>query len=143
VDEGYRDVLERLAKAAVLHEHQFTSRVPLVGALIARFRRTWNSVSTRWYVAPALHQQSQVNELTVELLTRLSEQVERQQREVTELREKLTLLQGWLVSQDRDESAIRHDLGELTTLVGAVVRSAGLEPGIERLAELDSTGPQE
>ena len=42
---------------AVLAEYQFDSGLPLVAAL----RRAWNSVATRWYVLPLLHQQTRFN----------------------------------------------------------------------------------
>jgi GT2 family glycosyltransferase len=44
-------------REAVLQEHQFHSRNPLV----ALGRRLWNSISTRWYVLPVLHQQTRLN----------------------------------------------------------------------------------
>lgn len=53
-------LLALLAEAeatAVLAEHQFESGLPLVAAL----RRAWNSVATRWYVLPILHQQTRFN----------------------------------------------------------------------------------
>lgn len=44
-----------------LHEPQFVSRIPLLGALIVAVRRAWNWMSTRWYVLPVLWQQSEIN----------------------------------------------------------------------------------
>ncbi len=57
---------------ALLHEHQFHSRLPLVGKL----RRAWNSVATRWYVLPVLHQQTRFNQATHASLVALRQQIE-------------------------------------------------------------------
>ncbi len=64
LEELRRELHER----AWLKEHTFTSHVPLIGPLIAWFRATWNSVSTRWYVQPMLQQQGEFNALTARAL---------------------------------------------------------------------------
>jgi GT2 family glycosyltransferase len=50
-------LLDEVRREAVLREHEFRSALPLVAAL----RRRWNSVATRWYVLPMLHQQTRAN----------------------------------------------------------------------------------
>lgn len=49
--------LAEAQQEAVLREHTFRSRVPLVAAL----RRFWNNIATRWYLLPVFHQQTRVN----------------------------------------------------------------------------------
>lgn len=49
--------LAETQRDAVLQEHHFRSRNPLVSLV----RQAWNSVSTRWYVLPVLHQQTRAN----------------------------------------------------------------------------------
>jgi hypothetical protein len=51
-----------------LQEHRFRSRVPVLGPLIAGLRSLWNAVSTRWYVLPLMHQQSDFNLMLVHRL---------------------------------------------------------------------------
>lgn len=82
---------------ARLKEHTFTSHVRLVGPLIAWFRATWNSVSTRWYVQPLLQQQGEFNALTARLLDEvgralrmISIQAEEDAKAVTDMARTLT-----------------------------------------------------
>ncbi|MBX0328977.1 glycosyltransferase family 2 protein [Oscillochloris sp. ZM17-4] len=57
---------------AVLAEHQFRSAIPLVSAL----RRAWNSVATRWYVLPLLHQQTRFNLAAQRSIARVQRRVD-------------------------------------------------------------------
>lgn len=50
-------LLEEAQREAVLHEHTFSSRVPLVASL----RQSWNNIAPRWYMLPVLHQQTRAN----------------------------------------------------------------------------------
>ncbi len=55
-------------------ERPFTSSVPVLGPLFARFRQAWNSVAARWYVRGLLVQQLEINRrlvFTVEMNNRL------------------------------------------------------------------------
>jgi hypothetical protein len=54
-------LLAALQEDQLLREHVFSSQVPLFGPLIAAVRTVWNSVATKWYVRPVLHQQSVFN----------------------------------------------------------------------------------
>lgn len=103
-----------LRELAELQEHRFTSRVPLIGGLIAAFRTVWNSISTRWYVVPVMRQQSDFNRLAADELVRLQEWHTRQDQQGE-------LIQ-WLIRQDREQAQLRHDLGELAVLVGQLRR---------------------
>ena len=119
--------LNQLRSVAVLQEYHFRSQVPLIGSLIVRFRELWNSVSTKWYVSPLIEQQSEINrQLVAELHDvnlRLAEDEER--------------LVGWLIEQDRDQSAAIGDLSETALrLIQTNRRLAELE---HRLAMLENS----
>ena len=70
-----RRVLDRIAAAQTLREHEFRSALPLIGGLVARLRSMALSVATRWYVRPVLQQQSQVNTEIVQALALLQHMV--------------------------------------------------------------------
>jgi hypothetical protein len=46
---------------AMVRERPFTSRTPLLGALIVRMREAWNWMSTKWWVRPLVEQQNDFN----------------------------------------------------------------------------------
>lgn len=58
IDEQIQTLYERQR----LEEHRFSSDVPILGPLVARFRELWLSVAARWYILPIINQQSQYNE---------------------------------------------------------------------------------
>ncbi len=110
-----RDWLEEKAE---VQERPFRSEMAVVGPLIARFREMWNSVATKWYVRPLLQQQNRFNRLVVE---RLHDHDSR------------------LIAQDREQTALGHDVAALSAqLAQANRRLAELEAEVERLqAKLD------
>jgi hypothetical protein len=134
VNSERRAALNRLNDLAQLREHRFTSRVPLIGGLIAAFRTAWNNISARWYVAPVLRQQSEFNRVTVEQLMAVIAELDRQTESLTALhgqlmerfaavekdsgvlRSELTQLQEWLTNQDRLLMGSQSDPGELARL---------------------------
>ena len=117
-DDAEKDWLARHAR---VQEKPFHSETALIGPLIARFRTLWNNVATRWYVRPLLQQQNKFNRLLVERLH------DHEQR---------------LLAQDREQSALAHDLAELEA---QLVQTNRLLASIdERLARLESDKrPQE
>lgn len=64
------DRLTELRQREMLREYVFTSRVPVVGGLIARCRAAWNSVATKWQARPVMEQQSAFNRALVDWLER-------------------------------------------------------------------------
>jgi hypothetical protein len=115
--------LSHLSELAVLNEQPFVSRVPVLGPLIARFRTLWNNVSTRWYVRPLTHQQSLFNLALLDELAALRAENEALRNE---LQSRIGPLQEWLISQDRDQAELRHDLGETAAQVGQLMRQMSL-----------------
>ena len=70
--EPVQAILQQMAADGRLREYEFVSHAPLIGPLIARFRRMWLSVAARWYVLPVLRQQSRFNAQVVDILQRLA-----------------------------------------------------------------------
>ncbi len=118
--------LARLRELARLEERPFSSRVPVFGLLIAAFRTAWNDVSTRWYVRPLTDQQSVFNAAVteeLEALHRANEELAALCAETEALRLELAKLRAWLIEQDRDQTELRHDLAELSLVVGQLARA--------------------
>ena len=102
-------------------ERPFTSAIPIIGPLIARFRTTWNNVSTKWYVRGLLQQQNTINRHVVD---RLQLVVDR-----------LQLIDERLVDQDQDHSQLVYHVAELTAQLAQMNRL--LQSIDERLARLE------
>lgn len=108
-------ILDPLREAAQVRERPFTSQLPLIGTLIARFRQAWNSVSTRWYVQDIVRQQNEFNHLLVNQLQEFNQQ---------------------LIEQDHQQALTVQQTAELTT---QLVRMNRLLQSIEqRLARLEA-----
>ena len=109
-----------LAKSQVAAK-PFTSAVPIVGPLIVWFRTAWNSISTRWYVAPLLQQQNSFNALVVSELHRLATEQQRirmeQEAQLDELQQVAKEISDRLNVSDRDAATLAYDLGKLTYAV--------------------------
>jgi hypothetical protein len=104
-----------------VEERPFQSGTAFIGPLIARLRGAWNSVSTKWYVRAIVQQQNQFNYLTV--------------RQLEEVAERFEELNGRLLAQDKEQSALIHDVGQLTT---QLIQTNRLLKSIdERLARLE------
>lgn len=100
---------------AEIQERPFRSPTRLVGPLIARFRALWNSVSTRWYVRPLLQQQNRLNRLIVE---RLHDHDVR------------------LIDQDREQTALAHDMAEIASQLRQTNRLlTSIERRLQRLEQ--------
>lgn len=64
------DPSNTLRQRATLQEYEFNSQAPVVGGLIARLRRAWNGVATKWQARPVMEQQSAFNRALAERLGR-------------------------------------------------------------------------
>lgn len=128
--------LVELRQQAHLTPRPLTSNTPVIGKAIAWFRNMWNSVSTRWYIAPLAQQQTRYNQLVVDELQTLAMRQQELRRlfdlvmTQQELRQLLDEISERLVATDRDVVALTHDLGKVTY---AVIR---LDEDIKRI---DST----
>ncbi len=76
-----------------VHDKPLSSDFPVIGPLVAWFRNSVNSISTKWYMRSILQQQNQLNR-------RLSEQTAQ--------------LQLQLSDQDHELSIMAHDMAEIT-----------------------------
>ena len=102
-------------------ERPFQSGTAVVGPFIAWLRGAWNSISTKWYVRAIVQQQNDFNYLTVRQLESVAERFED--------------LNGRLLAQDKEQSALIHDVGQLTT---QLIQTNRLLKSIdERLARLE------
>jgi hypothetical protein len=88
-----------------LREQPFTSDVPLLGPLIVWFRSAWNSVAAIWVIRPIIQQQSEFNALVVGQIDAFEEQMTEQ-----------------IVMQDREQTALTRDMGELSLQVKQMIR---------------------
>jgi GT2 family glycosyltransferase len=105
-----------------VQETPFVSSAPLVGPLIARFREAWNSVATKWHVRRMFQQQNEYNWLVMQRFE--------------EIRELIDELDTRVIANDRDETALAREMGELTYAV------LGLEKRLAELkARLDELSP--
>lgn len=101
-----------LESKQTLQEHKFTSDLPGIGAFIAKLRDLWNSVATKWYVRPLIHQQNQFNAVAVESLREFSRvTLDR----IDEVDQRLIVL-------DQEHTALRHDVAELTAQIARLNR---------------------
>lgn len=131
--------VEKLQRQAYLTPQPLTSETPVVGGVIAWFRNAWNSVSTRWYVAPLVQQQNEFNQSVVDELRTIKGDIQSLRSELHTLavaqqnmRQLLDEISDRLIANDRDVIALTHDLGKVTY---AVIRLD------EDLKRLDDTIP--
>jgi hypothetical protein len=123
---------------AVLREHPFHSDVPLLGPLIAWFRECWNSVSTRWYVRALIEQQNAFNAAVVTQLRTCEDRLLNLQGQIDVLKQ-TTDIEGWLIQQDRQQTALIHDLAELTAQLA--MKGRALSDLEQRVVHLEGTQP--
>jgi hypothetical protein len=129
--------LERLRELQTLPEYVFSSQVPLFGPLIARFRDFWNSIATKWYVGPLIRQQSEFNRVAADRFEAEAVGLTEHATSLADHEAWLKDLAGRLIDQDREHSALTHDLGEAAAqlvqlnrlLVSLDQRVASLEEG--------------
>lgn len=107
------DPMAHLASRAILTPQPFTSRAPIIGGLIVWFRNAWNSISTRWYLAPILQQQNEINLMLIDELRALRRDMVEQQARWPIVEE----ISDRLIATDRDATTLAHDLAQLTAAV--------------------------
>jgi hypothetical protein len=104
-----------LEEHAEVKEEPFRSDVAVVGPLLARFRSLWNSVAAKWYVRPLLAQQNQFNQTLVQRLQAVEQR---------------------LIEQDWEQTALIHDLAEVSTQLAETNRLlTAIEARLARLEE--------
>jgi hypothetical protein len=102
-----------------IKERPFTSQVPLLGGVIAWFRDTWNSVSTKWYVRPLVQQQNEYNRLLAQWIQDYDTR---------------------LIEQDRVQVQLAHDAAELTAMI--IQMNHLLQSIDQRLARLEDNNSE-
>jgi hypothetical protein len=106
--ERLHQLMRELHARAHIQEQPFTSDKPFIGRLIVRARETWNSVATRWYVRPMVHQQNLFNQTVIQILHELIEL----NSQLDEMNRHLTQVEEWLISGDKDLSTLARKLAE-------------------------------
>lgn len=69
-DHSQSDCPDSLRQRATLSEYEFNSAAPVFGGLIARLRRAWNGVATKWQARPVMEQQTAFNRALADWLER-------------------------------------------------------------------------
>jgi hypothetical protein len=144
-DEVQIRPLDHLSSRSVLTPQPFTSSIPLLGRVVVWFRSTWNSVSTRWYLAPLLQQQSEFNQTVVHelhVLNNLNNELNNELQALSnkfqsvngelqilndeflalataqsELKQIVDELSDRLIANDKDVATLSHDLGKVVYTV--------------------------
>jgi GT2 family glycosyltransferase len=91
-DQGFWVIGKETDNWWYVAERPFTSSVPLLGPLIARFREAWNNVAARWYVRGLLVQQLEINHRLVSIAETNNRLIQELNRDVLLLRKELTYL---------------------------------------------------
>ena len=100
--------LEHLELKSELREQPFHSTVPVLGRLIAGFRRLWNNISTRWYVLPLMQQQNEYNALLLAECTGLEQRLIDLDRDQVELLRALAETQVQVIQLRRQLDALQN-----------------------------------
>ena len=114
-DKTNGDGYDWLVAKSQIQERPFTSETAVIGSLITRFREMWNNISTKWYVRPLLQQQNEFNHLVAHAIQEHDE---------------------WLISLDRDQTTLNHNLAELTARL--IQTNRLLNSVDERLSHLEA-----
>lgn len=117
-----------------LHPEPFTSSVPVVGPVIVWFRRLWNNVATRWYLAPIIRQQNQFN---AELIHALRQQRKRYDAALSAIEERLVELDQRLIELDRDQVETVRTMAEVQYRF--VRHARGAEPGLPQVGSEETS----
>jgi hypothetical protein len=100
--------MRELHARAHVQEQPFTSDKPFIGGLIVRVREAWNSVATRWYVRPMVHQQNLFNQTVIHMFRELVEL----NKQLEEMNQRLAQVEEWLISGDKDLTTLAHQVAE-------------------------------
>jgi hypothetical protein len=104
---------QELAAHYLIDEPTFQSAVPLIGPLIAAFRRAWNNVSTRWYVRPMMDQQQRFNVLVSQLLAEQARLLEDRSSEAQANAQAISQLANQLLAQQQQIQHLTQTISHL------------------------------
>jgi len=74
--------LALLEQRRQLTEFQYSSRIPILGALLNRFRSLWLSIAARWYIRHYMQQQQTFNHTVIDTVRLIVAQSEHRDREI-------------------------------------------------------------
>lgn len=98
----FSHALIELIDTATLQETEFKSNAPVIGSLIVKFRQLWNWMSTRWYVLPLIHQQTDVNMQAALLFLEITQIQEESARRIIQLEAHIKLLEEKLAQAEQN-----------------------------------------
>jgi GT2 family glycosyltransferase len=101
-----------LAEKQTLEEPVFTSKIPVVGRFVVLFRKSWNAVSTKWYVRAVIQQQMEFNRLLTRLFSEQDRQIEVMEQEIELLTNELLTLQQRLARLEKKQQSALTNAGE-------------------------------
>lgn len=134
--EQFEQRLRELQDKAHIKERPFVSHLPIIGRFVAFFRETWNSVATKWYVRPMLHQQNIFNQTVTQVIR---EYLETQSDTNSQLRGQLDELDQRAIGGDRDVTLLARKIAEWEYRVRQLECEVSEEQAAltHRLAELE------
>jgi GT2 family glycosyltransferase len=112
--------LEQLKTLAEVRPRPFSSRLPIIGPLIAALRTLWNRLETQAYVFPLRQQQNQVNHLIIAInnqylhfLQQLAHEAEGQANNQVQLRQDVQALRQQIETIHHQIKALTHKVNQL------------------------------
>lgn len=109
-----RNRARALSKAPAFREFDFPSSIPLAGPVISAIRRSWNGISTRWFVRHAMLQQAHVNVELANLLDDTFRLLSDQGRRMLAIQEELDDVVAELEQSRQRQSLLERKLEELS-----------------------------
>ena len=108
----------RLEELQTLRECPFSSKLPVVGPLIAWLRHQWNQIAARWYVLQLVEQQNAFNKALVELL----------QEHVSAERRRLVDWQQEQLDLSLAVAEVKYEVGRLRHRIEVLEQVVGIDP---------------
>jgi hypothetical protein len=91
--DNFDQLINQLERQTKVTELTFTSSVPIIGPLVAAFRRGWNNISTRWVLRHYAQQQLEFQHTLTRLLREMQHTQAVMQQQLTEANARLISLE--------------------------------------------------
>ena len=111
--EGTTNGSVSLAQKMVVKERPFTSKLPMIGKIIARLRTIWGNIAMRQYVRSLMKQQNEFNQLLTTYFERHQAQLGQQDKRGMERIQDFTALQSQITQINEQLQAIESRLSRL------------------------------
>jgi GT2 family glycosyltransferase len=127
LEKERENALNELHESWSIREHEFRSNVPIIGPLIAAFRRQWNRVSTEWYVRPMIQQQVAFNAKVATMSDRLNQGVRMQQarldQQAHDQRQLAKVLAEYIGENGREIAELAREINRMNALLEKTTES--------------------